>query len=97
MKNDNIVVGNSFDSIEPCIVDFGKACFQKYAKLYHLSANNKEIYRKCHPQVAPELQDSVCKLSTASDVYLVGRIQSITNKEKLSIPVLATMSDVSQV
>ena len=24
LKNDNIVVGNSFDRAEPCIVDFGK-------------------------------------------------------------------------
>ena len=28
LKNDNVVVGSSFNSAEPCIVDFGKACFQ---------------------------------------------------------------------
>ena len=92
LKSDNIVVGNSFDYVEPCIVDFGKACFQQNAKLYHLSTTDKEVYRKRHPQVAPELRDGISKQSTASDVYSFGRILSAINKEKLSIPVLTSMS-----
>ena len=69
LKSDNIVVSNSFDCIEPCIVDFGKACFQQNAKLYHLSSTDKtSIERVMHPQVASELRDGICKQSTASDV-----------------------------
>lgn len=95
LKSDNIVVGNSFDCVEPCIVDFGKACFLQNAKLYHLSTTDKEVdkevYRKRHPQVAPELRVGICKQSTASDLYSLGRILSSINKEKLSIPVLISM------
>ena len=88
LKSDNIVVSNSFDCTEPCIVDFGKACFQQNAKLYHLSTNDKAVYRKHHPQVAPELRDGICKQSMASDVYSFGRILAAINEEKLSMPAL---------
>ena len=37
LKNDNVVVDKSFECVEPCIVDFGKACFQQNTKLYNLS------------------------------------------------------------
>ena len=95
MKNDNVVVGNSFDRAEPCIVDFGKTCFQQSAKLYHLSPTDRDIYKKRHPQVAPEVRDGIHKQSTASDIYSFGRILSRVNKEKLKIPVLSFMSNVS--
>ena len=94
LKNDNVVVDKSFDAVEPRIVDFGKACFEQNAKFYHLSASDKEVYRKCHPQVAPDVRDGICKQSTASDIYSFGRILSSINKEKLSVPVLLSMSDM---
>ena len=94
LKNDNVVVDKSFDSIQPCIVDFGKACLQQSARLYKLTPFEKETYKKRHPQVAPEVRDGTCKQSIASNIYSFGRILSAINKENLSIPVLASMSDM---
>ena len=37
-------------------------------KVYHLSIQQKEKYKVCHPQVAPEVRDGICKQSFASDV-----------------------------
>ena len=59
-----------------------------------MSTSEKEVYRKSHPQVAPDVRDGYCKQSTASDIYSFGRILSSINEEKLSIPVLASMSDM---
>ena len=55
LKNDNVVVGKSFEFVEPYIIDFGNACFQEDAKLYKLSTADQEVYKKRHPQVAPEV------------------------------------------
>ena len=94
LKNDNVVVDKTFDAIEPRIIDFGKACFETNARLYHLSKSDKEVYRKRHPQVAPDVRDGICRQSTASDIYSFGRILSSINEENLSIPVLQSMSDM---
>lgn len=93
LKNDNVVLGKSFEFVEPCIIDFGKACFQENAKLYKLSRSDQEMYKKRHPQVAPEVRDGTHKQSTKSDIYAFGRILT-TISETLSIPVLRSMADM---
>ena len=77
-KHDNIVVGKSFEFVEPCIIDFGKACFLNDAKLYKLSTADKEVYRKRHPQVSPEVRNGSYKQSVASDIYSHKERSSLT-------------------
>ena len=93
LKNDDVVVSKSFEFVEPCIIDFGKACFQREAKLYKLSTSDQEVYKKRHPQVAPEVRNGSYKQSIASDVYSFGRILSAVNR-KLSVPVLMSMCEL---
>ena len=94
LKCDNVVVDNSTGEIKPCIIDFGKACLESNSKLYHLSMSDKDIYRKHHPQVAPDVRDGLYKQSTASDIYSFGRILSAINEDILSIPVIVSMSEL---
>lgn len=95
LKNDNIVLGgNSFECVKPCIIDYGKACFQINGKLYQLSKSEQEMYKKRHPQVAPELRDGTKRQSTKSDIYSFGRILSAIY-DILSIPALQSMADMS--
>ena len=68
LKCDNVIVANSTGKIKPCIIDFGKACLESNPKLYHLSMPDKDVYRKHHPQVAPDVRDGLYKQSTASDI-----------------------------
>ena len=93
LKCDNVVVDNSNGEITPCIIDFGKACLESNSKLYHLSISEREVYRKRHPQIAPDLRDGLCKQSTASDIYSFGRILSAIN-DVLSIPVIVSMTEL---
>ena len=74
------------------LIDLGKACYITEAKKYSLSNEEKKKYISDHPQIAPELRNGHCKQSEASDVYSVGRIINIVNRQKLSIPALNTMS-----
>ena len=57
LKNDNIILEKSRDAIQPCIIDFGKSCFEENSKLYNLTSAEKETYRRCHPQIAPDVVD----------------------------------------
>ena len=92
LKCDNIVVDNSSGFVEPCIIDFGKACFECNAKQYQLSKSEKEKYKLRHPQVAPDVRDGIKKQSKASDVYSFGRILSNIN-EKKPIPAVLSIVD----
>ena len=94
IKTDNILVEYLAPEYKQCrsIVDFGKARYASEAKLYHLSQDQKEKYKLCHPQVAPEVRDGICKQSFASDIYSFGRIMQHING-KLQIPVLKNLAD----
>ena len=76
IKSDNIVLdaNNSDSTVKAVIIDFGKACHIKQAKMYHLSAKEQDIYKVNHPEVAPDIRDGLCAQSTASDIYSFGRI-----------------------
>lgn len=59
LKCDNVVLDKCGDAIESRIIDFGKACFEENARLYHLSLVEKETYRTKHPQIAPDVRDGL--------------------------------------
>lgn len=58
IKGDNMVIKYlppDYKSRRSVLIDFGKACFVSEALLYKLSADQKELYKKRHPQIAPEV------------------------------------------
>ena len=56
------------------IVDFGKACKLADGKLYHLSDEQKQVYKRDHRHIAPDLRDGIVKQSFSTDIYSFGRI-----------------------
>ena len=77
IKTDNILVEYLSPDYKQCrsvLIDFGKACCVSEAKLYHLSAEQKEKYKVFHPHIAPEVCNGIHKQSCASDIYSFGRI-----------------------
>ena len=92
IKTDNILVEYVAPQYKQCrliLVDFGKASLASEA---HLSQEQKEKYKLCHPQVAPEVRDGICRQSFASDIYSFGPIMQHING-KLQIPVLQNLAD----
>ena len=74
-KCDNVTVGHTLNSqIKLYIIDFGKACKFQNAKRYTLSAEEVEVYKKEHTQIAPDLRDGLVPQSPATDVYSLGRV-----------------------
>ena len=61
--------------------------------LYTLSAEQKEIYKKCHPQIVPEVRNGVEKQSYCSDMYSFGCVLNHINAEILKTPVLYSMAE----
>ena len=58
------------------IIDVGKACNITSGKSYrHRKSNTK----KDHPHIAPDLRDGICKQSTLSDVFSLGRMIKLVN------------------
>ena len=85
LKGDNIVLTTSVVKglLGAVVIDFGKACEIKNGQTYHLSEDQKELYKLNHPHIAPDLRDGRCKQSPASDIYSLGRIMSIITKKAI--------------
>ena len=91
LKLDNVVVGNSFSGKpKPYIIDFGKACPIAKGKKYSLSEEEIVVYKKEHPQVAPDLRDGLVHQSQATDIYSLGRILKRCNSMLLHSSDLST-------
>ena len=82
-----------YKSCRSVLIDFGKACFISEAMLYKLSIEQKENYKKCHPQIAPEVRNGLEKQSFCSDIYSFGRVLQQINAEILKIPVLFNLTE----
>lgn len=97
IKSDNICLTFSSTttmSLQAVIIDFGKACNISNGKSYKLSRSQKEQYWKDHPHIAPDLRDGVCKQSTSSDVFALGRVIKLVNcVPQLQKEDLAKLSD----
>ena len=96
IKGDNVIIEYlppDYKSCRSVLIDFGKACYASEAMLYTLSAEQKEIYKKCHPQIAPEVRNGVEKQSYCSDMYSFGRVLNQINAEILKTPVLYNMAE----
>ena len=77
IKSDNILIEHmpsSLNDVRAVLIDFNKACHLTKAQLYNLSPQDRQIYAKNHPQIAPEVCNGYQKQSYASDVYSVGRV-----------------------
>lgn len=96
IKTDNIVIEHlppNFSVCKSVLIDFGKACFVSESTLYNLSSEQKDSYKKNHPQIAPEVRDGRAKQSFSSDIYSFGRIMQKINMAKLCIPVLNGLAE----
>ena len=54
IKGDNVIIeylSPEYISCRSLLIDFGKACYASEAMLYTLSAEQKEIYKKCHQSI----------------------------------------------
>ena len=67
-------VPTSLDHVRAVLIDFNKACPVTKAQLYNLSPEDRQMYAKNHPQIAPEVRNGYQKQSYASDVYSVRRV-----------------------
>jgi serine/threonine protein kinase len=80
LKLDNVVLGNSLSGkLKPYIIDFGKACPVTKGRTYSLSNAEINMYKKEHPQIAPDLRDGHVKQSVSSDLFSLGRIMKRCN------------------
>ena len=80
LKLDNVVLGNSLSgNLKPYIIDFGKACLITKGRTYSLSDAEISMYKKEHPQVAPDLRDGLVKQTISSDIFSLGRIMKRCN------------------
>jgi len=96
IKSDNILVEFSPPDENTCrsiLIDFGKACFVSEAVLYNLSSEQKDKYKKCHPQIAPEVRNGISRQSFCSDIYSFARVLQQINLSKLNIPVISSLSE----
>jgi len=85
LKSDNVVLGhNTLNSIQPVIIDFGKACKISEGDFYTLSETEKEAYKLYHSHIAPDLRDGVSKQSVLSDIYAFGKITSTLNERTVN-------------
>lgn len=74
LKSDNVVLNKQGEQIQCVLVNFGKSCFTTTAQKYNLSDQEKLEYRHNHKQIAPDLINGICAVSTASDMYSYGRL-----------------------
>lgn len=93
IKHDNVVVDEHRSNVRSVLVDFGKACYELKGKKYNLTESEKAMFKSKHPQIAPDLRDGHCKQTKATDIYSFGRIISSINEEKVSLPILKSLSE----
>lgn len=80
IKCDNIVMSDLIPSYSnspplwPILIDFGKARPFSSPKRYFLNDNDKAVYRRDYPHLAPELVQGESAQNIKTDVYSVGRI-----------------------
>lgn len=95
IKGDNMLIEYLPPDYKVCrsvLIDFGKACYISDAMLYKLSVDQKELYKKSHPQIAPEVRNGLAMQSYHSDIYSFGRVFQKINEDILKIPVLYKMA-----
>lgn len=93
IKSDNIVLDSrQSDVVHNILIDFRKGCFIRDARLYKLTADEKRIYVRDHPQVAPEVREGHQKQNKYSDMYSLGRVINKVNEKTLQLPDLSSYS-----
>jgi len=69
LKTDNIVFYQQLGTLQPIIVDFGKAKPVAASRKYALSEEQKIFHRTHHRHIAPVVIDGVSKPSCSSDMF----------------------------
>ena len=92
IKENNIVIVQTSVDVSSVLIDLGKGCFIKNAKLCSITSEKKQQdHISKYPHLAPDLIRRHCKQSEKSDMYSVGRIIKIVNKQHIDLPVLESM------
>ena len=97
IKGDNILIEYlppNYKVWRAVLIDFGKACYTFDTILYKLSEEQKEVYEKNYPQIAPEVRNGLAKQSYYSDMYSFGRVFQKVNEDILKILVLYNMASL---
>jgi len=93
IKCNNIVIERNASGVNSVLVDFGKGCFVRHGKAYHIqSDSSKREHIKSYPHIAPDLIKGHCKQSKKSDIYSLGRVMKKINTHHLRVPVLESLS-----
>ena len=77
LKEDNVVLYKTESAagrIHAVLIDFGKCLPESSCKVYLLTEAEREMYRKKHRHICPELVNGEARPSPASDIYSFGRI-----------------------
>jgi len=95
IKGNNVVIDKRGTEVSSTLIDFGKGCFIKDAKSYHLSSDaRKREHVKKYPHIAPDLINGHCNQSKKSDVYSLGRIVKQVNDSHLNLPALESLGNL---
>ena len=76
LKANNIILEERENwSVNPVIIDFGKARFASDAKpAVAVATSKREVYQKRHPHIVPEIVYGTGMQSFKSDIFSFGRI-----------------------
>lgn len=93
IKEDNVVLELDPDNqIKAVLIDFGKACLEKFGKMYTLSSKDIELYKCKHPHIAPDLRNGLCTQDQRSDFFSFGRVLSILCDHVLTSALLSSLA-----
>lgn len=74
LKSDNVVLSKKDETIQCILIDFGKSNYVHKVGRYQLDEKEKELYRRDHKHIAPDLVDGISDITTACDMYSYGRL-----------------------
>lgn len=74
LKSDNVVLNQASEVVQCILVDFGKSNYVRKVMRYQLTKEERDVYRRDHKHIAPDLVDGISDVTTACDMYSYGRL-----------------------
>jgi serine/threonine protein kinase len=94
LKLDSVVLETCDSQLSPIIIDFGKACFFKDARLLQIPKSEQAEYIKKYRHIDPEVAKGVRKQFESSDTFTVGMIIANVAKYAQNSPRLWQISNM---
>ena len=89
IKENNIVTMQTSVDVSSVLIDLGKVALSKMQS--YAAEKKQQDHISKYPHLAPDLICRHYKQSEKSDMYSVGRIIKIVNKQHINLPVLESM------